>query len=93
MRMRYFEFVDPYYALIKANDGEEAVEKYIEVVAGDESDFEVLLEECKLVPEDYALIRFSQAPSDDGKLVDLEETLEDFRRQEVSVLVMDGSLL
>lgn len=91
--MNYFEFVEPYYALIKANYGEEAVKEYIEVVAGDESDFESLHEECKLVPQDYALVRFSQAPGENRKLVDPHSILEDFNKPEVRVLIMDGSLL
>ncbi len=91
--MNIYEIVDPYYALIKAKDDVDAVKKYIEVVAGDESELEVLLEECKLVPEDYALVRFSQAPSEDGKLVDPHLVLEDFNSSDTSILIMDGSLL
>ncbi|WP_025727738.1 hypothetical protein [Heyndrickxia ginsengihumi] len=91
--MNCYEFIEPYYALIKADTDEKAVKKYIEVVAGDESDFDVLLEECKIVPAYYASARLAQIKNENGKLADLDEVIETFERVETEVLVVDGSLL
>ena len=91
--MNYFEFVEPYYALIKAKTGEESVEKYIEVVSGEESDFESLLEECELVPEYYASAKFSRSTGEDGELSDLEEVIEILKNEKSDVLLIDAGLL
>lgn len=91
--MNYFEFLEPYYALIKADCGEEAVKKYIEIIAGDESDFESLLEESKLVPEYYAAARFSRSTDENGNMLDLEEVIEILKSSDTELLVMDGSLI
>ncbi len=89
--MFFYEIHDPYYALIKANDDEEAVKKYIEVVAGEESEFESLAEECEPVSKAYAYERFISAPCEDGK--QLIENLKYFNSDEVEILLIDGSLL
>lgn len=91
--MNYFEFVEPYYALIKAKNGEEAVKKYIEVVAGDENDVETLLEECKIVPEYYAAAKFSRSQDEKGNLLEFEEVLEVLKSNVSEILMIDGSLI
>lgn len=91
--MNYFEFVYPYYALIKAQTEEEAAQEYINVIAGEQSDFEMLVEEAKVVPEYYAAARYSRTLSEDKKLIDLDEILDDLKRDEKQVLIIDGSLL
>ena len=91
--LKFFEFIEPYYALIKAKDCEEAVKKYIEVVAGEEDEFDKLLEECKLVHELYAIVKLSQAVGEDGKLSDVEEIVEILESDEPEVLLIDGCLL
>ena len=91
--MNYYEILDPYYALIKAKSSEDAVNKYIEVVAGDESDFDSLLEECDSVPDYYASARLAQAKDEMGKLMDLQEVIRTIESDETEILVMDGSLL
>jgi len=91
--MNYFEFVEPYYALIKAKTGEESVEKYIEVVSGEESDFESLLEECELVPEYYASTEFRRSIWKDGRFSDSEDVIELFKNDKSDVLLIDGGLL
>jgi len=90
--MNYFEFVEPYYALIKAKTGEESVEKYIEVVSGEESDFESLLEECKLVSEYYAAFKFRRSIWKDGRFSDSEDVIELFENDKSDVLLIDGGL-
>src|SRR5690625_278882 len=91
--MNYYELLDPYYALVKAKNKEEAVGKYIEVVAGEESDIGALLEECKLVPEYYASARLAQSKSENGKLIDLEEVVEAFKRYKTEIMLVDSSVL
>ncbi len=91
--MFFYEIHDPYYALIKANNDEEAVRKYIEVVAGDDSEFESLVEECEPVPRDYAFERFSAAPSEDGRHSQKAENLKYFNSNEIEILLIDRSLL
>ncbi|GGE47847.1 hypothetical protein GCM10011391_28250 [Pullulanibacillus camelliae] len=91
--MKFYEISEPYYALIKARSGEEAVKKYIEVVAGDESEFEILLEDCKLVPDYYASARFAQSRDEKGNLMDFDEVIEILESNETEILIMDGSLL
>ena len=91
--MRYFEFAIPYYALIQARNEAEAVQEYIEVVAGDKSDFDTLLDEAKEVPEYYAGARFSRAKGEDGELMDLDEVVEILKEDKAQLLVIDGSLI
>ncbi|ALC80428.1 hypothetical protein [Bacillus gobiensis] len=86
--MKYFEVLDPYYALLKAKDREDAKLQYNATVADLED-----IEEIKEVPEDYALVRFSQAPGENKKLVPPSEILKDFRDPKHSLLIIDGSLL
>jgi len=90
--MNYFEFVEPYYALIKAKTGEESVEKYIEVVSGEESDFESLLEECELVSEYYAASEFRRSIWEDGRFSDSEDVIELFKNEKSDVILIDGGL-
>ena len=90
--MNYFEFVEPYYALIKSKTGEESVEKYIEVVVGEKSDFESLLEECKLVSEYYAAFKFSRSIREEREISDSEDIIELFKNEKSDVLLIDGGL-
>lgn len=91
--MRYFEFVIPYYALIKARNKEEATQEYINVVSGDQSDFDNLLEEAKEVPEYYAAAGFSRVKGENGELMDLDELLETLKDDKTQLLLIDGSLI
>jgi len=90
--MNYFEFVEPYYALIKAKTGEESVKKYIEVVSGEESDFESLLEECELVSEYYAITEFKRSIWKDGRFSDSEDVIELFKNEKSDVILIDRGL-
>lgn len=86
--MKYFEVIDPYYALIKAEDKEHAKLEYNASVAGLDD-----INDIYEVPEDYALVRFSQTPGEDKKLIDPKTILEDFKSPDVCILIWDGSLL
>src|SRR5690554_1113899 len=91
--IKFFEFIEPYYALIKAKDYKEAVKTYIEMVAGEEDEFYELLEECKLVPELYATVKFCQAKGEDGESIKAEEIIKVLESDEPEVLLIDGCLL
>lgn len=91
--MKFYECTNPYYALIKAEDTGEAVQLYIESVAGDTEESADIEEELKEVSRDYALVKFSRSPGEDGKTVCIKETLEDFNSEKNSVLLIDGSLI
>ncbi|WP_152425489.1 hypothetical protein [Bacillus subtilis] len=93
MSKHYFEVSEPYYALIKADSGEEAEKLYNEFVA-DTDDYEDFQDdEIREVERDYALIMFSRTKDEDGKLVSYTRISEDFTNPEIEVLIMDGSLL
>ncbi|MCY8867375.1 hypothetical protein MOD76_19655 [Bacillus spizizenii] len=92
MSKHYFEVSEPYYALIKADSGEEAEKIYNEFVA-DTDDYEDFQEEIKEVSETYALLRFSRTRYEDGTLMEISYVMEEFSKDESNVLIFDGSLL
>lgn len=92
VKMNYYEFTTPYYALIRAKDDVEATKEYIEVVAGEEGEFDIIHEECSLVPEYYASARFLL--SMDGNYAEsMDEVQTEFGNNETKVLLIDGSLI
>ncbi|KIL33437.1 hypothetical protein [Bacillus subtilis] len=92
MSKHYFEVSEPYYALIKADSGEEAEKLYNEFVA-DTDDYEDFQEELKEVTETYAALRFSRERYEDGTLMEISCVMEEFKKNESDVLIYDGSLL
>ncbi|CAF1778288.1 hypothetical protein NRS6094_04348 [Bacillus subtilis] len=92
MSKHYFEVLDPYYALIKADSGEEAEKIYNEFVA-DTDDYEDFQEEIKEVDREYALLSFSRVRDEDGTLMEISKVMEEFSKDESDILIMDGSLL
>lgn len=90
--MKFYEIIEPYWALIKAPNEDEAIEEYVRVVADDDVN-QPLSEEIKEVDRDYAVARFSRVLTEDGGEVPLDELLASIRSEETSVLAMDGSLL
>lgn len=86
--MRFFEIHEPYYALLKAEDEEQAKKEYESAVAFIDEPNEI-----KEVEKDYALVKFSQTKDEDGNLLSLDEILDEFRGKERSVLLIDGALL
>ncbi|MGE7940641.1 hypothetical protein ACQKNB_01000 [Lysinibacillus xylanilyticus] len=91
--MNFYEFYDPYYALIKAIDEEQAVQTYIDQVAGRQDEFDDLLEECEPIYSDYAISRFAQCKCEDGNLMTIADILKTLRSDQAGVLVIDGSLI
>jgi hypothetical protein len=87
--MKYFEVYDPYYALAKAHDKEEARKAYVKFVADDDG---TLINEIEEVEHDYALLKFSRAKGKDGKLSDISEVLKEFKEHGAFPLLMDGAL-
>lgn len=88
--MKFFEVHYPYYALLKANDKEEAMQLYTECVADDDG---TLHEEIEEVERDYALVKFSRGRSEDKKEIPIIEVLSNFQSNEPMVLLIDGALM
>ncbi len=88
--MKYFEIHDPYYALIKAENQDEAIKIYTEYVADDDG---TLNEEIREVDRDYALVIFARSESEDGDFAPVPETLDNFRREKSEVLLIDSGVL
>ncbi|PAD67312.1 hypothetical protein CHH83_19695 [Bacillus sp. 7586-K] len=88
--MRYFEVVDPYYALIKAENKEIARDEYIAHVANDEDG--TLIDSIEEVQSDYAITKYSRTLSEDGIEIPLNEILNNIRSDINMVLIVDGNL-
>lgn len=84
--MRYFEIHDPYYAMLKATDQDEAINKYTEFVADDEED--TLKDEIREVSRDIALIMFSRGTGEGSELKSPAELLEEFNKEEADILLI-----
>lgn len=92
-KMHFYEINDPYYALIMAPSYGDAVQEYLNVVAGEQDEFDELMEEVKIVPEYYAAARFSRGKGENRDLMNMDEILETLNSNKTQVLLMDGSLL
>ncbi|MDN0040599.1 hypothetical protein QVO03_09985 [Bacillus aerophilus] len=88
--MKFYEVNEPYYALIKAKNDENAMTIYTDVVADDDGG---LIEEITEVTETYAAIRYSRVNGYDNKMIPVEEVLEDLKNEIQMVLIIDGSLV
>ena len=80
-RMKYFEFKDPYFALISAESKEKAIELYKNVVCESEDGFE--MEEVSK-ERAYSLI---------DNVADLNESELNDLKKETGLLLIDGCLL
>ncbi|WP_016740240.1 MULTISPECIES: hypothetical protein [Bacillales] len=89
--IKFYEFHDPYYALIKAKTKRLARITYISYVADDYDN--KLRDEIKEVSRDYALARFSRGVGEGNKQPSIKEVLEEFQRDENSVLIIDPALV
>ena len=86
--MKYFESHNPYYSLIKAETLEKAKEFYTTNIGEDDGELDI-----KEVNRDYALVRFSKSPGEDGTEISVKEILEEFKGPEEKCLLVDGDLL
>ena len=87
--MKFYEFSNPYFALIKAEDEYDAIVEYNESV-GDINDEK--LENVKEVSRDYSMALFSRVLSEDGNVIPIAEIVSDFQKEERMTLVVDGTL-
>lgn len=85
--MNYYEILNPYYALIKANNEGEAVDLYIKEVDGNESDRVTLHKEIKSIHAIYA--GFKVGLSD----IKQKEANDIFYSAIPQVVLVDSSLL
>ncbi|WP_406842625.1 hypothetical protein [Bacillus velezensis] len=91
--MKFYEILNPYYALLKAEDKAEAEKIYIQEVAYTD-DYENFQEdEIREVERDYALVMFSQIQDHDGSCAGYDFISKVFNDPDFKVLKMDGSLL
>jgi hypothetical protein len=89
--LNYYEIHDPYYALIKAQSREEAINTYIKEIEVEENEnYEYAFIE---LPKELALLKFGQSVDQEGKTMDPEEILELFSSNEPCLLLVDGALL
>ncbi|KAA6447574.1 hypothetical protein [Bacillus swezeyi] len=89
MNKAYYEIVDPYYALIKADSLEEVKKIYNEYV----SDIEGINDsDIYPVPRDYALARFVRSTDEDGKLLPIDKALSDFYTPKSDILLFPREL-
>lgn len=90
--MKYFEIQCPYYALLKADSREEAIQEYIAAVADNNKD-NPLENEIKEVGYDYALVKFTKSVLENTEIKHpIPFILKDFRDENISLLLTDGSL-
>ncbi|MEM4994775.1 hypothetical protein WKH56_19635 [Priestia sp. SB1] len=87
--MRFYEFNEPYYALVKSEDKSHAIMEYEKTVGNLEDDEAKLAKE---VTRDYALASFSRVLSEDGNIIPVAEIVSDFQREESMTLIVDASL-
>lgn len=88
--MKFYEIHDPYYALIKAPDQEEAIKVYTEYVAEDDG---TLHEEIREVDRDYALVSYSRGVTEDREDVPISEVIKSFQNEESAVLLIGRDVL
>ncbi|GLF91073.1 hypothetical protein Saga11_23320 [Bacillus safensis] len=87
--MKFYEVHDPYYALIKAKNEENAMTIYTDTVADDDGG---LMEEITEVTETYAAIRHSRTVDADERILSIEKVIEDITNEEEMLLGMDTSV-
>ena len=93
--MKYFEFKEPYYALIQAGSDGEAIETYDYQVARVE-DKEVeqeVIESMNEITEKDAWKNYMAGVAESGEKIPVEELKEIFGKQYNTVLLVDSSLI
>ena len=91
--MNYFEINEPYYALLKAENVEEATKKYVEVVAGDEEERPLIANNFEEIDRDYAFVKFARCLDESNGILPITQVVDDFNYAKSEVLIMDSTLL
>ncbi|GIO25361.1 hypothetical protein [Oceanobacillus sp. J11TS1] len=86
--MKFYEFTNPYYALIKAENENNAAKLYAKSVADIDEGVDVKEIDC-----DMALIKCAQALGEDNDYINSKEIYDDFIREEQEVLLIDYLLI
>ncbi|GIN25614.1 hypothetical protein [Bacillus licheniformis] len=84
--LKFYEFDDPYYSLVKAKDEKDAIEEYEHATADNP-------EGVREIDIFTALLLFSRSVSEDGNQVPIIKILNDFFRNERTTLIYDRHLL
>lgn len=88
--MNYYEFKEPYYALIKATDRYEAIDRFMSDVA--EIDWDDRINFAG-VDRDDALVTYARGLSENKDVIPTSEILYNFNNDESMTLLIDGYLL
>lgn len=91
MNKKYYEIKEPYYALLKAKNKNEAISIYTGKICDTED--ESLSSKIKEVDRDYAIAKYSRTLSEDGKEIPLEEILTCIKEDRSKLMIIDGELL
>lgn len=85
--MRYFEFLEPYYALMQVENEDVANEMYIKYVTDSIEQRPIEIE------RDRALLLFSKGAIESGEQLSVDELIQDFRNVANHLLLIDGALI
>lgn len=89
--MNFFTVSEPYYALIKADNLEDAIQEYVHAVA-DNEDKEVE-KNIKQISKDEALIRYTRCITKTGDHEETQRILNVVNSPETMTLIIDANLL
>lgn len=88
--MRYFEVIQPYYALLKAKNPDNAKQIYTKIVEGVQP---FTLEdqlEMKEVPVEYASAAYSRSLTRDAQEMPLDDVVQALTNRDEMILTVDG---
>lgn len=91
--MKYFEFNEPYYALIQAGSDGEAIETYdsqVNKIEDKEDEQEVIINMNEITAES-AWDKYSNCVTEDGESLPIEELKETFGKEYNHVLLVDSN--
>lgn len=96
--MNFYEIHDPYYALIRAKDDVDATNEYIEVVAGEDEEFDKIHEDLTYISKSEVEKKLNRIVSEPvEELMDEDLIEEQVRRwleeKHNEVILIDGSLM
>lgn len=93
MATRFFEFKEPYSALIKARDKEQAILLYQRFVADIERDhFNEFMETVSEISLSEAISQLKLSFGEDGKTISDSEIIRQLEDDEITILTVEVSL-